>query len=394
MAPKQSVHNAKRPRAPNDASGESASGGTQGQPNQHPQEPVTPVSRRQLLFAVALIVLALVGLYLLVPKIAGLHQTWGKLAHGDPWWLCGAAGVELLSIAGYAVLFRTIFGRGVPRLTWGVSMEIPLAGIAAIRLLATAGAGAVAVTVWALDRAGLDAQVIACRIVANLIVQYAVYLGAVIVFGIALGSGLLPGPGPVELTLLPALVSLVIALLVLSAVLVPDDVDRRLRQISSGPRWWRRLVERIAAAPAALGSGARTAVDLARERRLGLLGAPAYWGFDIAALGFSFRAFGGHPALAVLVLGYFLGTLGGLLPIPGGIGGVEGAMIGAFVAFGIAGGEAIVAVLAYRAISFWLPTLPGIGGYLALRRTVRRWDSADERQRTGRRRWRRRPAAE
>jgi uncharacterized membrane protein YbhN (UPF0104 family) len=384
MPTKPSTHNAKPPKVPTDARHGTGSGdGAQRRRNRRPEGPGTPVSRRRLLLAVALIVFALVGLYLLVPKIAGLHQTWGKLEHGDPLWLCGAAGVELLSIAGYAVLFRTIFGRGVPRLTWGVSMEIPLAGIAAIRLLAAAGAGAVAVTVWALGHAGLDAQVIACRMVASLIVQYAVYLGAVIVFGIALGSGLLPGQGPVELTLLPALASLAIAALVLSAVLVPDDVDRRLRQISSGPRWWRRLVERLAAAPAALGSGARTAVDLVRERRLGLLGAVAYWGFDIAALGCSFRAFGGHPELAVLVLGYFLGTLGGLLPIPGGIGGVEGAMIGAFVAFGIAGGEAIVAVLAYRAISFWLPTLPGIGGYLALRRTVRRWDAAGEAPPTG-----------
>src|ERR1700689_3840341 len=125
----------------------------------------------------------------------------------------------------------------------------------------------------------------------------------------------------------------------------------------------------------------RPAATLIRERRPGLLGAVAYWGFDIAALGFSFLAFGGHPAIAVLVLGYFLGTLGSLLPLPGGIGGVEGAMIGAFVAFGVHADQAVVGVLAYRAISFWLPTLPGGAGYLILRRTVRRWaliDSAAE----------------
>ena len=156
---------------------------------------------------------------------------------------------------------------------------------------------------------------------------------------------------------------------------LPADAERRLRRISSGPRWWRRVIERVAAAPEALGAGARTAVDLLRERRPGLLGAVAYWGFDIAALGCSFRAFGGHPAVAVLVLCYFLGTLGSLLPLPGGIGGVEGAMIGSFVAFGLPAGQAVIAVLAYRAISFWLPTLPGIAGYLALRRTVRRWDA-------------------
>ena len=81
--------------------------------------------------------------------------------------------------------------------------------------------------------------------------------------------------------------------------------------------------------------------------------------------------------MAVLVMGYFLGTLGSLLPLPGGVGGVEGAMIGAFVAFGVPASSAVVAVLAYRAISFWLPTLPGIAGYLALRSTVRGWRAAD-----------------
>ena len=360
-----------RPRAPLEV-GTTASG--DGATEQRPAGVHGWLSRRRLLVAAVFIVLSLVALYFLVPKLAGLHQTWGRLRQGDPLWLAVAAGMELLSIAGYAVLFRTVFGRGIPRLDWRASVQIPLAGIAAIRLFAAAGAGGVAVTAWALGRAGMEAHTIACRMVANLIVQYAVYLGALVVFGFGLGVGVLPGHGPFELTVVPALLSLVGAALVLTAVLVPADVQRRLRRVTSGPRWWRRLIERIAAAPAALGAGARTAVELVGERRPGLLGAIAYWGFDIAALGCSFRAFGGHPAVAVLILGYFLGTLGSLLPLPGGIGGVEGAMIGVFVAFGIGGGQAIVAVLAYRGISFWLPTLPGVAGYLALRRTVRRWE--------------------
>jgi uncharacterized membrane protein YbhN (UPF0104 family) len=332
------------------------------------------LGRRRIVIMTIGIVVALVALYLLLPKLAGLNQTWGRLKHGDPVWLGGAAGVELLSIAGYTILFRTVFGRGMRRLDWRASVQIPLAGIAAIRLVAAAGAGGVAVTAWALGRAGMEARVIACRIVANLLVQYAVYLGALVIFGLGLWLGILPGHGPTVLTLVPALGSLAIAALAISAVLVPADVERRLRQIDRGPRWWRAIAARLAAVPAALGEGSRTAAALVRDRRPGLLGAVAYWGFDICALGFSFRAFGGHPAVAVLVLGYFLGTLGSLLPLPGGIGGVEGAMIGCFVAFGIPTGQAVVVVLAYRAISFWLPTLPGIAGYFALRRTVRRWE--------------------
>lgn len=75
------------------------------------------------------------------------------------------------------------------------------------------------------------------------------------------------------------------------------------------------------------------------------------------------------------MMAYFLGLLGNLLPVPGGIGSVEGGMIGAFIAFGVAGGLAIVAVLTYRAFAFWLPTVPGTIAYFRLRRSVQRWQA-------------------
>ena len=55
----------------------------------------------------------------------------------------------------------------------------------------------------------------------------------------------------------------------------------------------------------------------------------------------AFHAFGDAPPLAVLVQGFFVGMLGNLLPIPGGVGGVEGGMIGAFAAFGVDAGLAV-----------------------------------------------------
>jgi uncharacterized protein (TIRG00374 family) len=72
-------------------------------------------------------------------------------------------------------------------------------------------------------------------------------------------------------------------------------------------------------------------------------------------------------------MSYFIGMLGNVLPLPGGIGGVDGAMIGAFSAFGVSPSLAVVSVLAYRAFAFWLPTLPGAVAYLQLRRTVAHW---------------------
>ena len=348
--------------------------------------PTVPITRTRVLLASGLIVVALVGVYFLIPKLAGLKQTWGQLRRGDPLWLAAAAALELLSIAGYATLFRAVFGRGVPRIDWRVSLEIPLAGIAAIRLVAAGGAGAVAVTAWALGRAGMSAEVIACRMVASLVVQYSVYLGAVIVCGLGLWAGVFAGGGSIAITLLPAVLAALLAVGVLSLALLPEDIEQRLARLASTTRVFGRLARWLAKAPGTLGSGVRTARDLVRERRLGLLGAVAYWGFDIAVLGVCFDAFGRVVPVAVLVMGYFLGTLGSLLPLPGGIGGVEGGMIAAFIAFGVPADSAVIAVLAYRAISFWLPTLPGIAGYLALRSTVRGWRAADAKHVTARRR--------
>jgi uncharacterized protein (TIRG00374 family) len=341
----------------------------------------TEINRRQLVFGGLLAIAAILGLYFLIPKLAGLNQTWGQLRHGDPVFLGVAAVCELVSIAGYALLFNTVFntvfGREVPRIDWRASLQIPLAGIAAIRLLAAAGAGGVAVTVWALRRAGMATGVIACRMVASYVIQYGVYLAALVGCGLGLRYGLFAGGGSVALTLLPALLSAAGIVLVASMAFVPRDFTRRLESLARRRGRIGRLAARSASVPEAVGTGVRTAIGLIRERRVGLVGALIYWGFDIAVLGLCFRAFGSVVAVAVLVMGYFLGTLGSLLPLPGGIGGVEGGMIGAFAAFGVPGGRAVVGVLAYRAISFWLPTLPGIFGYLRLRKTVKGWQAID-----------------
>src|ERR1700730_8568332 len=124
--------------------------------------PAIAITRARLLLVSALIIVGLIGLYFLIPKFGGLKHTWAQLRRGDPLWLAAGGALELLSIAGYATLFRTVFGRGVPRIDWRASVQIPLAGIAAIRLVAAAGAGGVAVTAWALGRAGMSAHVIAC----------------------------------------------------------------------------------------------------------------------------------------------------------------------------------------------------------------------------------------
>ena len=75
----------------------------------------------------------------------------------------------------------------------------------------------------------------------------------------------------------------------------------------------------------------------------------------------------------MLTQAFFVGMFGNLLPMPGGVGGVEGGMIASLAAFGVDAGQAVVAVLLFRAMTFWLPMVPGVVAYFQLRQTVDRW---------------------
>jgi putative heme transporter len=225
----------------------------------------------------------------------------------------------------------------------------------------------------------MEPRVVACRMVAFLVLLYTVYGLALILVGVGLYTGVLPGGGSFAITIIPAILGTVLLGLGYGTAVIPADLDRRLEGWATTHGRGSKLIARLSTAPAAMASGVRTAVQIVGDREVGVLGGVLWWGFDIAALWASFHAFGADPPpTAVIVLAYFVGMLGNTLPLPGGIGGVDGGMIGAFAAFNVDFGLATVAVLTYRAFSFWLPTIPGAIAYLQLRRTVARW--TDERR--------------
>jgi uncharacterized membrane protein YbhN (UPF0104 family) len=209
---------------------------------------------------------------------------------------------------------------------------------------------------------------VATQLTAFLVLLYAVYMGALLLGGLSLRSGLLHGPAPFGLTVVPAIGAALVAVAALLAAVVPGDLERRLGQLSAAPGAAGRLARGMAHAGAVVGEGVRDALALVRMRDPALLGAVVWWALDVAVLWTCLQAFGDAPAAGVVTIAYFVGTLGNLLPIPGGVGGVEGGMIGALVAFGVPAGHAVVGVLAYRAFALWLPTIPGVVAYLQLPR--------------------------
>jgi uncharacterized membrane protein YbhN (UPF0104 family) len=251
---------------------------------------------------------------------------------------------------------------------------VTLAGVAATRLFAAAGAGGVALTVWAMRAAGIPAARVVVRMSAFMVVLYGIFMCALVVGGTALALGAAPVDVPHGLSVVPAAFGLfvIVSALTLSRL-------RTSPRTRGTPRDGRvtTIRRRVSHGARLLAAGVRDALVVARSDNVGLLAAIAWWGFDVAVLWAAFRAFGDAPAVAVLVTGYFVGMLANTLPLPGGVGGVEVGMVGAFVGLGVDPGLAVVAVLSYRAIAFWLPTAPGAFAYVRLRHDVARWRAHD-----------------
>jgi uncharacterized protein (TIRG00374 family) len=330
---------------------------------------------RNLLVLGGFLAASLAGLYYLLPQLAGLQDTWHRIEDGSPYWMLLAVLFTLGMFAGYVMMFRGIFIKAESRVQigWRESYQITMAGLAASRIFAAGGAGGLVLTAWALRRSGMRRRLVADTTLSFLILTYMPYVVALIVCGYGLRLGIFPGAAPFGLTVVPATLALIALLIGLSFALVPTDLQRRLSGWAEGHGALARLAQKAAHIPASASAGMRDALAHLRSADPALLGAILFWAFQVLVLWAAFKAFGEAPPWAVLVQAFFCGMLGNLLPMPGGVGGVEGGMIGSLAAFDVDGGLAVVVVLVFRAFTFWLPLIPGVVAYFQLRRTVERW---------------------
>jgi uncharacterized membrane protein YbhN (UPF0104 family) len=324
------------------------------EPEPLPEE-FSPSSLRRSLAILGAIVLCVVALIVLVPGLGSLRD---RFAGARPAWIVLGAVLQLGSCVGYVLVFRGVFCR---RMSWRTSTEIGLSELAANSVLSVGGAGGLALGAWILRRGGLASAFIARRTVAFFLLTSMANVTFLMIGGVGLATGLLGSSPSILLGLVPALLAVAAVALALAARALAGGLARR-----SGRR-------RIVAIAEVVGAGVDEALELLRARDAQILvGAAGYLLFDVAVLGVCFKAFGNSvPPIGVLLVAYLVGQLGSLIPLPGGIGGVDGGLIGTLVLYGVDPADAAVAVIAYRGLLLSIPAILGFPALALLRRRLR-----------------------
>jgi uncharacterized membrane protein YbhN (UPF0104 family) len=332
-------------------------------------------SRRRRWLAAGLLSVGTVVFALLIRAHGAefLHAIDGALHAG--WKLVAAAALlEAASVTGYVVLLHRVVSRASSRLRLKDSYDITLGGAAATRLLPTAGLGGAAVTVWALRARGVRTSELTERLLAFLLLLYVVYLSALLAGGVALAFGVGSVSGGRGLGILAGGLAIAVAAVVLILFAAPSPTAKVLKRV--GRRWSRAasLADRAVEAVPVFHAALRRAGQELRRPHPAMLGAVAYWAFDIGVLALMLHAFGVREPIVAVVVAYFLGTLLNLVPLPGSL---SGGLAASLIALGSPVGGALAAVLAYRALAVWLPAAPGIVSLASLRRSVASWRTAN-----------------
>jgi uncharacterized protein (TIRG00374 family) len=309
---------------------------------------------RNSIISLAIFFALVVAMLFAVP---GLRAAGEQIADAHLPWVFAAIGLEILSCLGYVVLFELVFGR----LGRSLTSRLSLAELAVNSVVSVSGLAGIALGAWVLRSKGISVERIARRSVLIFVLTSAVNVFAVLLIGVPMWLGLLPGSQNPLLTLLPA----VAALATIVGVLVLASWARReaaARHMETG---------RMAVALRAVGDGVQEALKVVREHDWRLLGAVAYWLFDNLVLMACFAAFGQTPSFWVIAMAYLVGMLANSIPVPGGFLAVEGGLVGMLLLFGVRPAALVIAaVIVYRAVSLWVPAVIGSIAFLSLRREI------------------------
>ena len=315
-------------------------------------EPREPQARqlRNGIITLSVLAVLVVALLFAVPGLHGVGRVVTRMSAG---WLAAAIVFQILSCVGYVLIFLLVFDR-TPAL---FGARVALTELAFGSAVSLGGAGSLAVGAWLLHGRELSLGEIAERSAVLFLVTTVINAITLVIAGLALGVGILPGPTDPLLTLLPA--GLVIVAVAAAVFALPRASERFAMARGTG-----RL--------AALARGTARSIRDTREILLRpdwrLVGAFGYLWFNIAVMWACFRATGYTPPIAVIVLAYQIGWLANVLPVPGSVGVLEGSFVGMFVLYGARATPVAAVSVVYHAITLWITLTWGTIAFIRLQR--------------------------
>lgn len=320
----------------------------------------TPHLRRIVFGLIFVLVLE----YLVLPQLAGARKSLHLLGGIRFRYIFLGLALEAASIASYARLTRSIIPRNVTPSMWTM-VRIQMSTLAVSHVVPGGAAAGGGLGYRLLTTNGVEGPDAAFTLATGSI-------GSAVVLNVMLWIGLvvsipLRGYNPLYLT--AAIIGLVLIGLFSLAVLALT------RGEAHAARWLRgaarrvpivdeeklhKLVHRAASRLRAIGAD--------RSLLIRLIGwASANWLLDAASLWVFLLAFGHVTGVDALLVSYGLANVLAAIPItPGGLGVVEAVLTASLIGFGASHGQAVLGVIAWRLVNFWLPIPLGAAAYLTL----------------------------
>jgi uncharacterized protein (TIRG00374 family) len=328
-----------------------ASGGVAG--HRHPS------LRRRLVTRGALLLVTLVAIYVVWPSLLAVFASFPRLRTLSPLWFGLMVLLEAVSFASIWALQGLLLGSR----QWLLIATSQLGGNAFGRIVPVGAAAGGALQYRMLAAGGVGAAEAASGLTASSLISTAALtaMPVVAIPAIVIGA---PAPrglqqaawlgGVVFVVFAAAGAALILSDRVLHAIGSFTSLVLRRLPVRRRPGSEADLPERLVAIRD------RIVSRLGRRWWEALLAAAGNWAFDYFALLAALTAVGSRPRPSLVVLAYVGAAVLGMIPItPGGLGFVEAGLTGTLTLAGVPAAQAVLATLAYRLVSFWLPILIG-----------------------------------
>jgi putative heme transporter len=321
-----------------------------------------PASSRALLKRFALIAVAVVSLYLVAPALSAVFASWPDVRDLDPLLLTLIAVAQVGAFGCFWVVLRIALGLR----TWPPVITSQLASNAAARVMPGGGAAGNALQYAMLVRSGVPGGTAASGLIAASLLTTGIVLALP-----ALALPAVLGGEPIDRDLARAAWAGAAALVLLGATgAVLLFTERALRWLGRAIQSVRnRLLRRrepLRDLPDRLMDERDFIRSVFSDRWPGALAATlGRWAFDYGSLMIALVATGSRPAPLAVLVAFCSAQALALVPLtPGGLGFVEAGLTGMLVLAGVNSSDALVATLAYRLASYWLPIPFGAVAYV------------------------------